>query len=527
MSIILIYLVSSILIVTNYFKPSILLNKTIGATTSTKVPTTTITRTTSSMTTTPITTSSITTTTQSLGPGPGPTSTITTTTSIVNNCLNECRRQGYLNGTCRSYVVDPDALVCDSNEVNIGQIEDCKIESGLMGVGKTCCCGTDRIITQLTVAQDGSGNFTDIQSAIDYAYNLWGGTQKTIKIKSGTYVINRYPNMKPYAGLVLPSNTVLQGEPDVVIKEIKDGWMERLITNEHSCVKDGLGNCTYQKTDYKDSNIVIKDLTIDGNRVNQSLPYNTGRNCVWFLNIKDVTIDNITFQNCAGSGITTTWASNVKTTNSNFLNNWGNGVYFDRTEDCALENNYLFGSNASNVDVYFAKRISIKNNIILNSTNGWGIDCDSVQFSNISNNVIGYNGRAGIVMWADGGPNRRDHPEGGQRTYNNIISNNEVFNNDQLEEKPIENDYDGIDLSHNNAYGNYADHNIIENNKIYDNQTIHTQRYTVGIGYPTDDYNVIRNNYYWGNINNSVGIVWFFRGAADHTVIENNFNHPP
>jgi len=383
------------------------------------------------------------------------------------------------------------------------------------------CPSIDRYV--VSVAQDGSGDFTDIQEAVNYVRNTWGEAQKTIKIKKGTYVINRYPNLKPYAGLVLPSNTILQGESGVVIKEVENGWMERLITNEYSCTYNQTsGKCEYKKTGYKDSNIVIKNLVVDGNKASQSYPYNTYRHCIWFLNSKDVVIENVTIINCAGIGTSATWSSNVQIKGCHFKDNDGS-VYFDRSISCGLENSVLEDSNGgvSHINIFFSTNMSVLNNVMLRSGQ-WGIDADSMKDSLIKGNVIAFNYLSGIVLWSNDCVDEQ-HPEGGQAASGNRIIGNKIYNNgiNYL------NQYDGISLSHNNQSKTNTTNNTIENNQIFDNQTVNTQRYAIIIAYPTDDYNVIRNNYYWGNIKDSEGVVGFYYGKANNTVLENNININP
>jgi len=368
----------------------------------------------------------------------------------------------------------------------------------------------------LIVAQDDSGDFNDIQEALNYARSLWGDKQKTIKIKSGIYLVN--------SPIILPGNITIIGEGNPVLKMGDYKNLENMISNEHRNNK--------QPSSIVDRGITLKGIVVDGNRYKQTSTY---RVCIWLLNVADVIIENSTIQNCNGEGIGTLWASNVRITKSIFLNNWGNGIYFDRSsEDCIVEKSYFFGNRASNVDVYLAKRVLIKDNVILNSTEWYGIDLDSVQSSTISNNIIGYNGRSGIMLWSGtyckyGYPNCEVT---GQSSQYNVISGNEIFNNNQFIENPKDYDFDGIDLSHTTNYTYFTHHNTIENNRIYCNQVLNggvlkTQRYAIGVGWPADDYNIIRNNYYWDNYNEALGIVVFMRGNATNTLVEGNVNHPP
>ncbi len=56
------------------------------------------------------------------------------------NCKEKCISLGYVSGICRSWPIYPDVEKCKSDEVNIGQTSDCRVERGILGIGKGCCC---------------------------------------------------------------------------------------------------------------------------------------------------------------------------------------------------------------------------------------------------------------------------------------------------------------------------------------------------------------------------------------------------
>lgn len=94
----------------------------------------------------------------------------------------------------------------------------------------------------VTVDADGSGDFTTPEEALAAVKAAAGGT---VYVRAGTYLTN---------GLVVPSNTVLRGEgAATVIKSVDAARF-----NTVSTASGG-------------ANILIADLTIDGNRANQPL----------------------------------------------------------------------------------------------------------------------------------------------------------------------------------------------------------------------------------------------------------------
>lgn len=55
-------------------------------------------------------------------------------------CNQKCKSLGYAYGTCRSWSIYPDAEQCKADEINVGHTTDCEVQSGIIGIGKGCCC---------------------------------------------------------------------------------------------------------------------------------------------------------------------------------------------------------------------------------------------------------------------------------------------------------------------------------------------------------------------------------------------------
>ncbi|MEA3343808.1 MAG: Kazal-type serine protease inhibitor family protein [archaeon] len=65
---------------------------------------------------------------------------VTVKVSGEPTCNQKCKSLGYAFGTCRSWAIYPGAEQCKADEINIGHTADCKIEPGIVGIGKGCCC---------------------------------------------------------------------------------------------------------------------------------------------------------------------------------------------------------------------------------------------------------------------------------------------------------------------------------------------------------------------------------------------------
>ena len=55
-------------------------------------------------------------------------------------CNEKCVSQGFASGYCDSALIYPGATLCEPEETNMGETEDCYVPPGLLETRKACCC---------------------------------------------------------------------------------------------------------------------------------------------------------------------------------------------------------------------------------------------------------------------------------------------------------------------------------------------------------------------------------------------------
>lgn len=241
------------------------------------------------------------------------------------------------------------------------------------------------------VALDGSGDFDDIQEAI----NALGPEGGVIYIKEGTYLMN--------------------------------SWIEITNSNIH-ITGTGAGTVLYAKDSSPDfyflyantkENIIISDLSIDGNKNNQ--PGTTDLTGIYLNQCKNCRIENVFIKNLQGSA-------------------WGIRTFStDDTKGRHVITNCLLNDN----EVTDGIEISDQNCVISNNTlrrngeYGKGITLSFFNNNVVSSNTIKNYGSSGICI---------------HYANKNIIISNISTSND-----------DGIDLD------SYSDRNIVLGNICLDN----------------------------------------------------------
>jgi parallel beta-helix repeat protein len=352
----------------------------------------------------------------------------------------------------------------------------------------------------VVVARDGLGNFTSIETAVDYLKApAYSGRGKIVKIMPGIYPLTK--------SLVLTDLWTFDGEGSPTL--VRAGTMQCMITNEKGVAR--------KKSDSKNIRITIRGIVFDGNK--QAYPEDW-RNTIWFLNTNNVTVEDCLFLNSKGNGFVATWSSDIVVRRCTFRDNGGTaggGIYIDRSSDCLIENCILENSIGSNIDVYFSNRVTVRYCAMSRGTRG--INFDSVKDSVIAWNVISFAGKSGIGLWATDYIDSV-HQEGGQETSGNTINGNKIYNN----AIGYPNQYDGISLYHHPNSTSYTTKNTIVENEIYDDRPsgLKTQRYGVYVDDKHDDYNVIRSNYIWGNNQSAI-----YNKAANTLITDNIYGPRP
>jgi len=235
---------------------------------------------------------------------------------------------------------------------------------------------TDKTVATVIVAADGSGDYTDIQQAINALPNFGG----LVFIKNGTYNI---------------SNSIVINKSNVTLQGAGFSTVIRLNNNVNDdVIKVGDGSNSYSK-------IVLRDFKVDGNKDNNSYAVNiyVQKNCsdititgVWSYNSSGpgILIDTgahhckifgCIIEKTASSGISCFSANHLTVQGCKFLNtalNFGSGIQIDSAIEFLIIGNRLLwtqrvlNSNGIMTFGYMtnAKKGIIANNIIEGCDNG-------------------------------------------------------------------------------------------------------------------------------------------------------------
>ena len=188
----------------------------------------------------------------------------------------------------------------------------------------------------------------EINNTMQSLSDLGGGT---LTLSEGTFIIDGPIN--------LISNMIMQGQGANTIIKLADGVNQDMPLLQGENV----------------SNVIIRNLVIDGNKENQA----TGTNHAILLNyFENITIEKTIIQNCTGNGIRITGEYSighiVKIQNNIINNNNGNGISCTWAQDSEIINNTikLNGGVGINIGGYCDRIIIGVNHMIANNQNNDG-----------------------------------------------------------------------------------------------------------------------------------------------------------
>ena len=157
----------------------------------------------------------------------------------VSICDSECKANGYTYGTCRTWAISPSVeWGCKADETSIGHTSDCKVEQGLVGIGKACCCTKSSSGIQIHISAD------------KYTYKPKENVQITARITTQNTQVNM-DDFKVTARVHKPDNTI-----ESIDLYKKDPCICATCACEEGteCICDSQCSCTYKGT-YYDSDI--------------------------------------------------------------------------------------------------------------------------------------------------------------------------------------------------------------------------------------------------------------------------------
>jgi parallel beta-helix repeat protein len=247
-------------------------------------------------------------------------------TGVENIADNSITSEKIADGAITSDDIGADAV--GSDEIADGAVTSSEIANGTVTAADLATEVSDRLgkVATVIVAADGSGDYTDIQSAID-SLPASGGA---VYIREGTYTIS--------SSITVPDNVALIGAGAATKIYLADGADTDVISVSGA------------------QNIIIADLSIDGNKANQTS-----------------TKKGIEFTNVENSRISGCWVERI----------YGYGIYFGGSSNNVITSNTVESNSQGGIDLHN----SSNNNVVMGNAvrlNG----LDGIQLGYASNNVL-------------------------------------------------------------------------------------------------------------------------------------------
>ena len=302
-----------------------------------------------------------------------------------------------------------------------------------------------------------------ISLALQSLAELGGGT---LTLSEGVFVID--------APIQLISNMILQGQGENTVIKLADGFNEGIIMIRGNGV----------------SNVVVRNLVVDGNKAEQASGEQHG---IFFENSNNITVENVTVKNCKSNGLT--FGTNTKNCigdNIQLINNsigarltqfsiivdshiYDNdvGLYLFPSDGITVSNCFVYNNNGTGITAGHGSRgINITNNrIYANGTNG--LRLRGISNSKIHDNEIYLNGYGGIY-------GEEDHV---YNTENNSIKGNIIHSNNQSGAA-----YSNIELF------NFCIGNVVQGNTLRRGDEANKPKYGIYISWTTSERNLINDN---------------------------------
>ena len=262
-----------------------------------------------------------------------------------------------------------------------------RVGAALSGGAVISSYGSIRQVYRFVVALDGSGDFTDIQRAIDAVPD---GANGIIEIKEGIYDLN--PKMKyPYKSIIVKSNLTIRGAGI-------DKTVIRSFPTKQPPGSNTRAPTVLSQTDIE--NLIIENLTV----IQNGTPDNLGWSCIDLrgganinitirnVKITDVTgagismlkFNNVIIENCiienVWTGIALNGGTNGLIKGNRIINTAGDGIFPQTTSsnlsvtDTIIEDNYIENVGDTGIDITSVagrpphERITAQRNILKNAS---------------------------------------------------------------------------------------------------------------------------------------------------------------
>ncbi|HUX62103.1 MAG TPA: right-handed parallel beta-helix repeat-containing protein [Ignavibacteriaceae bacterium] len=309
-----------------------------------------------------------------------------------------------------------------------------------------------RSVAQYIVAKDGTGDFTDVQSAV----NAIGPNGGNIFIKEGVYTITSAIDI---AGVSITITGIGQG---AAIKSTGNHEVFNITGNHH----------------------FIENINISGSGLG-----NVNNHGIFLDNVDWCSVRNCRIDSCGGDGIKTSACGIVNLQNNHIIGNKGYGINSDNDFYYLVNGNVIINNLLGGINAYILYDGTISdNNITSNPAHGIEFDGNGDWLDVvISNNVINYNGNDGIYIYNSGEVIISNNTISANVHHGirlntcfgcNISSNISSYNDDANTVT-----YDGICLESN------VDNCIVSSNRCREND-----RYEINVANANCDKNIIMGN---------------------------------
>ncbi len=246
-----------------------------------------------------------------------------------------------------------------SDDIGSGAVNSSDIADGTIAAADLTTAVSNRLgkVATKIVAADGSGDYTDIQSAIN-ALPASGGA---VYIREGTYTVS--------SSIAVPSNVALIGAGTATKIFLANGANTDVIT------ASGVHN------------VIIADLRIDGNKTNQT-EYSHG---IEFTNVENSRISGCWVEEIYGYGIYFVGSSNNVITSNTVRSNSYSGIALNSSNNNIVMGNTVRSNGLNGIYLGYSSNNVLTGNVFMNNSqtiagNYNGIDLLGSDYNVITSN---------------------------------------------------------------------------------------------------------------------------------------------
>ncbi len=324
----------------------------------------------------------------------------------------------------------------------------------------------------------------EIQAAID-ALPSGGGV---VALLEGTYIIDGVPAVSPEhrSIIILRDNVSVVGSGFTTILKLANGYT--------TDVGGIIGNSEYPTTFY--DNVRIANLKVYGN-LGGTYGEQGG---IYLHNADDSIVENCTVISCSGHAIRLFDQCRRCIVRNNIVSGCTQGILIHMGSDCVVAENTL-ETRGDNIVLDKAQRCTIEGNVCIGGRNGIMLFWSSSNNTIVGNTIERPSG-SGIEIRA-----RLYSNKFGDGAKNNIISENSIYSSRQdgirivntPSAVPCANDYNiitnnTIRISRGHGISLVSDHNLIENNSVFESSQEGNNKYDGIFLYDGASYNEILGN---------------------------------